>query len=119
MTTDNKFINDVLDTSYVSPTNYTLVCNKQHQLTSFISSEVVQCDICSLTFTTHQKMHGCRECNYDICESCEKLNPTCRTALYQIQLPTDVSTFYLNKLCKSIDKFNKYKLDHTNYDLGD
>ena len=119
MTTDNKFINDVLDTSYVSPTNYTLVCRQQHQLIPFVLSEVVQCDICNLTFTIHQKMYGCRECDYDICEYCEKLNPMCRAALYEIQLPIDISTFYLQKFDRSVDKYNKYKLDYTNYDLGD
>lgn len=119
MTTDNKFIKDVLDTSYVSPTNYTLVCRQQHQLTPFILSEVVQCDICNLTYDIHQQMYGCRECNYDLCESCKEINPTCRTALYKIQLPTDISRFYLDKINRSVDRYFKYYGDDTNSDLGD
>jgi len=116
MTIDNKFISEVLDTSYVSPTPYTLVCRQHHQLTPFISSEVVQCDICSLTFTTHQKMYGCRECNYGICESCEKINSMCKG---EIQLPVDISYFYLRKIHKSIDRYYRFYGDNTNYDLGD
>jgi len=119
MTIDNKFISDVLDTSYVSPTNYILVCHQQHQLTPFISSEVVQCDICNLTFTTHQKIYGCRECNYDICSTCKKINSMCKGELYKIQLPADISKFYLDKINKSLDRSFKYYGDNTNYDLGD
>jgi hypothetical protein len=58
----------------------------KHLLTRFETPRGnFSCDICSRNMPTRAVMHGCRECNFDSCDSCFQLNAL------GLQMPAQVS----------------------------
>eukprot|EP01083_Nonionella_stella_P076821 209512_1 len=48
-------------------------CPKKHGLTEFEpESDGVRCDICGQKKRKGDMMHGCRECDYDVCAGCKE-----------------------------------------------
>lgn len=49
-----------------------MVCQKGHHLNKFTTSDSnFKCDGCGLRSGPGATMHGCRECNFDMCASCQ------------------------------------------------
>ena len=73
-----EFYGDLYDTnSYVPPatsmpaSSTTTNCPGKHGLTKFHTPVAnYGCDVCKKRFPAGTTLHGCRSCNYDVCESC-------------------------------------------------
>ena len=64
-------LGDELDFDSCTGEQKLLNCPGEHGLTPFLTPEAgYGCSVCNAVVSKNASMHGCRECDYDLCDSC-------------------------------------------------
>ena len=67
-----------LQTSFLIEINHFRNCEQGHVLEAFTTTQSdFTCDICDTVQLCGTSLHGCRECDFDVCASCRFENPFC------------------------------------------